>query len=259
MKIRREECLIIGGMRGVHGRAGFDRAPLVLECRGGRYIVPRITQAELLEGEPMTDEEWRGVLASEEALEFSERQRAAPNAFLWLMRRNFSFRDHAVGMLEGRGAVLYKEVQEDTMVLLVDEVAASGLPHQWSGQAWNQAWAYARAERLDQAVEQAELSMCLVRGLLVDHVAFLSLLYERQGDKEGAEAMLELARNSRGDAFYERACEKKERFARELSIVSAPAPRRPRFGPKKYRRRDAALSESIDRLRDDRFLDKDAA
>jgi hypothetical protein len=253
MKIRREESLIIGGMRAARGGAAFARAPLVLECHGNRYIVRRISQAEMVEGESMSEDEWHGVLVSGEALELSKHHQATPNALLWLLRPNFSFREEAMATLERRGAVLYKEMQEETLVLLVDE-AASGLPEQWSGQAWNQAWAHARAERLDQAVEHAELSMCLVRSFLVDHVAFLSLLYERQGDDERAESMLALARNSRGDAFYEHACERKACFAEKLSIVSASTPRRPRFGPKASPRRESALQASFDRLHE-----KDAA
>jgi hypothetical protein len=254
MKIRREECLIIGCMRAARGGAAFARAPLVLECHGERYIVRRISQAELVEGEPMRDDEWRGVLLSEEALELSNYQQARPNTLIWLLRSNFSFREEAMATLERRGAVLYKEMQEETQVLLVDEVVASGLPDQWSAQAWHQAWAHASAGQMGQAVEQAELSMCLARGFLADHVALLSLLYERRGDDEQAEAMLAVARNSRGDAFHEDVCKRKACFAEKLSIVSASAPRRPRFGPKASPPRSNALQASFDR-----FHERDAA
>lgn len=246
MKICRQDCLIIGGMRGVHGRAGFDRAPVVVECQGQRYIAPPITQAEFIEGEPMSDEEWLGVLASGEALEFSRRHPAAPNASLWLMRKNFSFRDQAMDALEGRGAVLHKEGREDALILLVDELAASRLLDEWSGRAWNQAWVDATLERLEQAVKHAELAMCLARGLLEDHVAFLSVLYARQGDMDRAEAILELGRNSRGEAFFERACEKKARFARELTSMVPPLG--PRFGPKMAPRRDRTVNRSFGRI-----------
>jgi hypothetical protein len=261
MKIPREQLLIIGGMRAARGGAAFAWAPLVVECQGQRYIVRHIPQAEPVEGEPMSDEEWRGVLLSGEALNLSKGQQAAPNAALWLLRRNFFFRDEAMDTLGRRGAVLYEELQEGTRLVLVDESVAGGLTDRWAERARKQAWHLIRAawksgsaERLSEVVEAAELAIDLAGDFLEDDMALVCLLYELQGDKDRAEAYLEMARNSRGHVFYERTCEKKERFARELAIESPPSPRRPRFGPKAYRRRDAALSESFDRI-----CDKDAA
>lgn len=250
MNIRRKDCRIVGGMRAARGGAAFARAPLVVECHGQRYIVGRIGHGEAIEGEPITDEEWHGVLASEEALKFSERHETVPNAFLWLLRRNFSFRTEAMNTLEQRNAVLHRETTEGAFVVLVDESAASGLTDEWAGRAFNQAWKLAEAEKLREAVEDAELAVDLARSFQVDYVALVCLLYERLGDKDRAEAMLEFIRNSRGSEFYERAREKKTRFAEELStVVSASAPFGQRPAARMHARRGRAVDASFGSLR----------
>lgn len=261
MKIRCEECQIIGGMRAARGGAAFARAPLVLECQGKRYIAGRIAHGEPVKAEPLSDEEWRGVLASGEALELLNHRPATPNAALWLLRSNFSFRDEVMHTLAQRQAVIHHETSEGTFVVLVDESAASGLTEQWAGRAFNEAWKLAGAQRLSEAVEAAELAMELARGFQVDHVALLAVLYERAGDKERGEAILEFARNSRGDAFHDRAREKKQLFAAELSIPSMTMLTRPRF-PTMASRFVAGVSTDRGKALDTsfgKFRDKDAA
>ena len=259
----RHGSFIIGGMRAARGGAAFAWAPLVIECRGRRYIVrelPEQSSSELIGGEAISDDEWRGVLASGEALELAKPREVAAHAALWLFRRNFFFRDEAVGTLHSRGAVLYEELQAGTRIVLVNESLTGGVTARWAERARKRAWQLARAawtstgaERPAEAIEAAELAIDLAGGFVVDDVAQVGLLYELDGDKERAEAYLEMARNSCGDAFYERVCEKKERFAGELLSLSKLC-RRPRFGPKVAPRRGEALGRSFGR-----FHEKDAA
>jgi hypothetical protein len=79
---------------------------------------------------------------------------------------------------------------------------------------------------LPEAIEEAALAMDLARGLVEERIALVSLLYDRAGDKARSEGYLEMARNPKGDEFYQRIHEKKERFSRECAAVATPQPSR---------------------------------
>jgi tetratricopeptide (TPR) repeat protein len=218
MKVARTGCEVIGAMRPARGGAAFVRAPLVVRRREPEalFMARRIPAEGPFEGEPMDLDAWRGVLSSGEALALDAGQPLAPEAALWLLRPGFSFRQEARREIESRGALVHAEEIEGTSVLLVREALAAPLREPWGERAFNEAWQRAGQGRLREALEAAELAVDLARGLVEERLALASLLYDRTGDKARGEAYLEMARNSKGEEFYRRACEKKERFAREF-------------------------------------------
>jgi hypothetical protein len=220
MRVRLGDVQVVGGMQPAQGGSAFARARVVVlgtEAATGRFIVRRFPTADSFEGDPATEEEWRGLLASGDAMELAAPVPAAASVALWLLRANFSFRDGAERDLKSKGALLHGESVLGTRVLLVREPEAGLLRDLWGDRAFNRAWQAAQRGELPEAIEEAELAMDLARGLVDDRTALVCLLYDRAGDKARSEAYMEMARNSKGEAFYLRIGEKKDRFAKECA------------------------------------------
>jgi hypothetical protein len=107
---------MVGSVCSLRSSAPFSRDAVVLtnEKHPGTHMIRGREQADgSVEGERMTEAEWRDLLECEEALAFSEPVEAGPNAKCWLLHESFPEREQAAAQLRTcAGAILHEEARD---------------------------------------------------------------------------------------------------------------------------------------------------
>lgn len=196
-------CSIIGSMCSLSSSSPFGRDAVVLandEHPDVRMILGREQADGSVDGERMTDAEWRDLLGCEEALAFSMPIRAAPGAKCWLLRDAFPGREVAAEELRAQaGAVLHEEARENVLIVVVDEQRAADLLERWSRDAFDHAWRLGQRYQWDHALTFADLAWLTDRSLHLDRVALLVLATEQARGASAAEDLIAFEVNSRPD------------------------------------------------------------
>jgi hypothetical protein len=201
--------------------------------------VLRYPTAKEAEGNEISAEEWQALLLGGEALAFPAEIPARPGAALWVLRHNYGAdRELAERSLLQKDPQAQKIIGEDgAWAFVVAEPEVAGLRGEWADASFNAAWEAAKWREWNEAQALAERAFALDRTLQVDHVALLALIYDQVRDKTRSEALLEMARRSRGDVFYRGAREKMKELVQDLAAAPAAQTKgqKPRFDPYFFR------------------------
>lgn len=195
------DCRMVGSVCSLRSSAPFSRDAVVLtnEKHPDTHMIRGREHADgSVEGETMTDAEWRGLLECEEALAFSEPVEAGPNAKCWLLHETFPEREQAAAGLRAQaGGVIHEEAREGVLIFVVDESRAADELDRWSRAAFDHAWRLGQQGEWDGAVEQADLAWLTDLSLSLDRVALLALATERAQGVSAAEDLIVFELNSR--------------------------------------------------------------
>lgn len=195
------DCRMVGSVCSLRSSAPFSRDAVVLanERHPDTYMIRGREHADgSVEGEMMTESEWRDLLECEEALAFSGSVEAGPNAKCWLLHETFPEREQAAARLRAQaGAVIHEEAREGVLIFVVDESRAADELERWSRAAFDHAWRLGQQGEWDGAVEYADLAWLTDRSLNLDRVALLALVTEHAEGASAAEDLIAFELNSR--------------------------------------------------------------
>jgi hypothetical protein len=203
MTWRLRDCSIIGSVCSLSSSAPFSRDAVVLaneEHPDARMILGREQADGSVDGEQMTNAEWRELLECEEALALAVPIPAASGAKCWLLHESFPEREVAAEELRAQaGAILYEEAREGVLIVVVDEQSAADLLERWSRDAFDHAWRLGQRFQWDHALAFADLAWLTDRSLALDRVALLALATEHARGASAAEDLIVFEVNSRPD------------------------------------------------------------
>jgi hypothetical protein len=195
------DCRMVGSVCSLRSSAPFSRDAVVLtnERHPGTHMIRGREHADgSVEGETMTEAEWRDLLECEEALAFSGPIEAGPNAKCLLLLETFPEREQAAGQLRAcTDAILHEEAREGVLIFVVDESRAADELDRWSRAAFDHAWRLGQQGEWDRALEQADLAWLTDLALGLDRVALLALATERAQGASAAEDLIVFELNSR--------------------------------------------------------------
>jgi hypothetical protein len=195
------DCRMVGSVCSLRSSAPFSRDAVVLtnEKHPDTHMIRGREYADgSVEGERMTEAEWRDLLECEEALAFSEPVEARPNAKCWLLHETFPEREQAAGQLRTcTGAILHEEARDGVLIFVVDELRAADRLERWSREAFDRAWRLGQCGVWDRAVAYADLAWLTDRSLNLDRVALLALALEQAQGASAAEDLIAFELNSR--------------------------------------------------------------
>lgn len=197
------DCRMVGSVCSLWSSAPFSRDAVVLtnDRHPDTHMIRSREYADgSVEGEMMTEDEWRDLLECEEALAFSEPVEAGPNAKCWLLHESFPEQEKAASQLRTcTGAILHEETREGVLIFVVDESRAADELDRWSRAAFDHAWHLGQQGEWKGAVEQADLAWLTDLSLSLDRVALLALATERAQGASAAEDLIVFELNSRRD------------------------------------------------------------
>jgi hypothetical protein len=236
-------CRIVGGLCPVAGAAPFASAAVVLAREDGEPLlrVTRYEEPDLADGKLLAEEEWDGLVASEQGQRFPASIPAFPGARMWILRSNFRGRDAALERTRMSGALVHETLDQPGRVwtLVVDARRADPLRDDWAERAAREALRAAEEARWEDARDHGELAFVVDRSMVAEHVALLSVAYARLGRRERSEGYVAMARNSRGEGFAAEV----ERIREEIEAKVGPKAPRPRFAAE-YARGSKRLMQS---------------
>lgn len=225
---------IIGATQPLRGRAVFVRAPLVIE-RPGEPMLLKVHRYDpgWVEGEELTREDWSALLRTREAMELGPLPLCA-HAALWLLRPGFLEWHEArlqLQMIDNRGAgahalnvrpaLLAERLCEDVAVCVVDEQTADQWRERWAERIFLRALREGRGARYEEALPAARQAFHLSPVMEPKHIALLAALFGMVGQEDRGRGYLQMAANSRGEAFRRESEQKRvdfqEQFQRRAS------------------------------------------
>ena len=252
-----DEAMVVGGTRPYEGRAPFARAAVVLSRTDApeRFLIVKKyhSATKQAEGTALTAEEWQALQDTGQALSLDEPiSPARTGGVLWIMRENFGAgREKMIQELR-RGGVLFGAPStgpDNTVACYVDEPEATAYRVSWGKDAFDRAWRLIRDERLEPALERAELAFVLDSGMSAERVALLSCICDRLGRKTRSEGYIEMARRSRGDEFSRLVSDKMSQFLRDSYNTLPPRPRAPKERERLRKGRERTIIQSMASLR----------
>ncbi len=200
------DATIIGAMTPPDSKAPFNRASVVVKSADGRIIQVRAYTTEgKVEGPSIGEDDWRVLVATEQAVALPGPASLVSGAALWVLRPNLARRERALQDLRAGGVLLHEHLtgSGDAWLCLVDESrdAASSLRDRWCREAVNGGKMLARAGQWPRAQAEAEVAQAVSRGLDPEVLALLVLTYEGCGRDLRAKGILTMAGRSRGEDF----------------------------------------------------------
>lgn len=227
-------CRVAGGAASFEGVSPFAQADLILCQEGASEFlrVGRYLGEDAAEGTLLTRREFEDLISSGDALAFRLPPSARPDGVLMVLRQSFGG-DRGMfeqELLRSDPSMHREQGAEDSRAYVVHRQVALALRAVWGRNSYNDAWRAARREVWAEAQRLAERTFVL-QGMAPENVALMALAFEGAGDKERSEVVLEMARRSRGDEFYQGACRHLEKLRRDLGQAARRAvgsPSRPR-------------------------------
>lgn len=172
MRIRIPDVQAIGGLRGASMKAPFARAPLVVRlsdgtlCEVHRYLSETTgSNPTLVEGDPLTQEEWTALRTAGEAFEFRRPRPVRPFVGIWVFRPSFGLqrRIDAIRDLSTRDPETISEDIEATTVCLVDERACGPVRDEWFQLEFDDACTALASGATSEAIDAAHRAFLLDR------------------------------------------------------------------------------------------------
>ena len=235
MKWRLASCRVVGGMRPAQGKAPFARGAAVLgrEDLPDRFLQVRGYDAAGPEGEEIDREAWNELLGSAQATALRTPVAAVRDAALWIFRPSFMDREEALGRLDKAGVLLHREevLPRGPLAAVVREDVGNAVRDELARERFDCAWHEAQAGRWPEALDLADLSFVLTRGLRVERVALLSLALERVGRKTASDGLIEMASGSRGATFAEEVRARRAEYEAQCQGPMPPV----RTSPRSYK------------------------
>lgn len=236
----------IGARWSLSGEGAFAKAALILRdpSDGALYSVRGADKTGAVHLKAIDEEGWGGLRRSGEAVAFPLPAQYQSGDVLWMLRPGFRLsREACVQLLRSRGVLRYEVPNDqDVVAVVVSEPLAVGVRLEWSHELFNRAWRHALEGRLDEAIEEGELSYSLRRPSDPWSLGLLALLHERRDEKVKADFYVGLARRSWGEQVAGQVVAERDRLrdelvreisARNVEHVSAPSPRAPSLDRKR--------------------------
>jgi hypothetical protein len=248
------EHRIVGAMTLSHGRAAFDRAPVVVESGSepGTFLRVRgYVEPHAFEGKPFDADDWRGLLRSEQAIAIPP-VALVNGAALWVLRPVFHGREAALAALRALGILLYDVVRltDGSFGCLVHETNdALDLRDRWADEASEEARTSAHHGDWENARTAASRAFVIERAMSPERIAMLSLAHARCGNTVGSEGYVQMARNSRGDAFAQRVLDRRAALEQQLEQPPRSGPR-PRCSTQIQKKSAGGVRNGLARLSD---------
>jgi len=197
-------------MRSYTGQAPFACATVVLRRSDATWPLLKVASyfpPNEANGVTLSEDEWAILLESQQALELPTLLPATINGGLWLFRPSFgnTRRESVLEELRQSGAQIGQAIpgQGDVIVCFVDQRRGNPLRGRWSTRAFDEAFQAAQNGHLEHAIQHADRSFVLDRGLVARHLALLAILYEKAGLRSEGESYTEMARRTKGQELYE--------------------------------------------------------
>jgi hypothetical protein len=192
---------MVGTVCSLHSSAPFSRDAVVLANEkhpDSRMIFGREHADGSVEGERMSDVEWRELLECGEALAFADAVPLRSGAKCWLLCKGLPALERAAEELRAQtDAVLREEAREGVLIFVVDEQRAAELLERWSRDAFDHAWWLGQQGDWERALEYADLAWLMDLSLNLDRVALLVLAFEQTEGASAAEDLIAFEINSR--------------------------------------------------------------
>ena len=206
------DCRVVGAMTPLALDAAFSSARPVFarDEAMSELLIHRSTSDDgLLRGDMLSADEWARLVASHEALRVTPAAVDRP-VVAWVFRapaNDAPWWDEQLVTLGRLGALCHHEDHPDVraLVCLVDPAKIGEVREQWAQEVHHQAWIAARTaiQGNEQAValRLARRAFCLAPRLRAQDVATLAFAYQIAQRVPEVEAILGMARNTRGEGF----------------------------------------------------------
>ena len=206
------DCRVVGAMTPLALDAAFSsaRAVFARDQAMSVLLIHRSTSDDgLLRGDMLSADEWARLVAAHEALRVTPAPVDRP-VVAWVFRapaNDAPWWDEQLVTLGRLGALCHYEDHPDVraLVCLVDPAKIGEVREQWAQEVHHQAWIAARTaiQGNEQAValRLARRAFCLAPRLRAQDVATLAFAYQIAQRGPEVEAILAMARNTKGEGF----------------------------------------------------------